>query len=221
MIHSPPPWNLRGDGYILLYRFSAQTQLGGQAGFVPPELQPHFRGGLGAVMLVDYKDTPVGPYHELLFIPGFFDFHGQSFPSISKIYVSTWASIVNGRENWRIPKEEAQFASYQRGNVERIRIQQPDGSLIADITLEMSRWRFPITTGVVPPALRTVVQNDPIKSYEITLAGQGWAQPTHLHHVRVDPTYFPDFTQGQLLTAVRVSNFSLTFPVPQFGPPVT
>lgn len=215
---APPPWQLRGDGYILLYKFP--PALGGQAGFVPSALQPHFRGGVGAVMYVDYTETPVGPYQELLFIPGFFDFQGESYPSISKIYVSTWESILNGRDNWRIPKEEAHMSRYQRGQTERVIIWNPDNELIAELTLHNKNLTLPLTTAVLPPRLRTVVQNDPVKTFATTLAGRGWMQPTQLLQARVNPAYFPDFTQGRLLTAVHVTDFHLTFPTPTFGPPL-
>lgn len=218
-IKAPPPWELQGDGYILLYKFPAV--LGGSAGFVDPALQPHFRGGVGAVMFVDYGETPVGPYHELLFIPGFFDWHGQLFPSISKIYVSTQASIVNGRENWRIPKDEARFERYAQGQTERLVITLPSGERVVDMHLHRKNLRLPLTTAVLPPRLRTIVQNDPVKSYETTLSGRGWAQPAQLLYARVNPATFPDFTQGRLLTAVCVRPFHLTFPMPQFGPPIT
>ena len=46
----PPPWQLTGNGIILLYHFPRA--------FVEPWLQPELRnaflGGIGAVMCVDY-----------------------------------------------------------------------------------------------------------------------------------------------------------------------
>ncbi len=212
--NAPAPWDLRGSGYILFYRPTAVW--GSDFGFVQPALQPHFRGGVGAVMLVDYADSPVGPYDELLFMPGFFDFQGQSFLTISKIYVSTQVSVVNGWANWRIPKEEARFARYTQGQTERVVIQTPSGERIADMTLHRKNVRLPVTTAVVPPHLRTIAQPDPVKTYETTLAGRGWVAPAQLLHARVNPAYFPDFSQGRLLTAVHVTDFSLTFPVPTF-----
>lgn len=214
--HAPAPWDLRGSGYILFYRPTAVW--GGEASFVHPDHQPHFRGGVGAVMLVDYADSPVGAYDELLFIPGFFNFQGQgrAFPAISKIYVSTQVSVVNGWQNWRIPKEEAQFARYTQGQTERVIIQTSDGERIADMSLYRQKVRLPFTTAVVPPPLRTIAQPDPRQTYHTTLAGQGWLSPAQLLHARTNQAYFPDLTQGRLLMALHVSDFRLTFPPPTF-----
>jgi acetoacetate decarboxylase len=55
------------------------------------------------------QTSGVGPYKELLFIPGVFHINGRYTYSISKIYVSTEASVRSGIENWAIPKEVADF----------------------------------------------------------------------------------------------------------------
>jgi acetoacetate decarboxylase len=55
------------------------------------------------------QTSGVGPYQELLFIPGLFHIDGRYTFSISKIYVSTEASVRSGIENWAIPKELADF----------------------------------------------------------------------------------------------------------------
>jgi len=74
-----------------------------------------FRGGMGSVQIVRYRDTPVGPYDELVFIPGFFDTPGGKYGKqkknnrITRIYVSQKDTTWNGRENWNIPKHLARF----------------------------------------------------------------------------------------------------------------
>jgi len=104
---APAPWSLTGRGFVLLYYFPAAFNQ--QFGFMADYQQAGYKGGLGAVMLVDYNSSDVGPYYELLFIPGLFYLGGKLTFSISKIYVSSYDSLWNGRENWAIPKELAQF----------------------------------------------------------------------------------------------------------------
>ncbi|GAB3639487.1 acetoacetate decarboxylase family protein [Spirosoma arcticum] len=79
-------------------------------GFLAPYQQRAYWGWVGTVMLVDYETSPVGPYQELLFVPGLFRFGDTTSFSIAKIYVSTRASVWNGRQNWGIPKELAHFS---------------------------------------------------------------------------------------------------------------
>ncbi len=66
----PAPWQLRGEGYLFLYRFTRGWLL--EHGAIPPQLAARFVGGLGALMLVDYQSGTADPYRELLFMPGKF-----------------------------------------------------------------------------------------------------------------------------------------------------
>jgi len=71
----------------------------------------NFQGGSGLVQIVRYTEGPVGPYDELIIVPGAFK-NPVAPPSlrITRIYVSTLASVYNGRKNWNIPKHLAKFA---------------------------------------------------------------------------------------------------------------
>ena len=112
----PAPWMLHGKGYIFLYRF--KKDFVERSGNIPEYLKDSFIGGFGSVMLVDYESSEAGPYGELLFIPGKFRFNGRKLDTISKIYVSTMESVVNGRANWGIPKEKADFSFEKSGDDE-------------------------------------------------------------------------------------------------------
>ena len=63
-----PPWKLKGDGYIILYKFNNKFLEDNRA--IPPFLKEKRVKGYGAVMLVDYKESNVGLYQELLLITG-------------------------------------------------------------------------------------------------------------------------------------------------------
>lgn len=63
-------------------------------------------GGLGAFMIVRYTDTPVGPYDELVVIPGSYSYHTgneverrkmNQNPRVTRIYVSQKDTLYNGR----------------------------------------------------------------------------------------------------------------------------
>jgi hypothetical protein len=105
----PPPWTLRGTVYTLtmtpldklpvkayspLERQSANTTAG------------TYKGILGTIQIIRYKDSPVGPYDELLIIPGFFQYpytnaarsvEKKSNIRVSRIYVSQKYTCWNGR----------------------------------------------------------------------------------------------------------------------------
>ncbi|HOS96166.1 MAG TPA: hypothetical protein PLU54_00795, partial [Deltaproteobacteria bacterium] len=84
VISAPAPWVLTGQGCIALVRLSRDFVE--EQGFVPDALKGRFAGGVGMVMYVDYRSSDVGPYREILFIPGMFDVGGRKYFSISRIF---------------------------------------------------------------------------------------------------------------------------------------
>ncbi|KAK7942400.1 uncharacterized protein PG986_011513 [Apiospora aurea] len=119
----PAPWSLHGTVYSI-------------ASVLPPSDLPvkaygplersssayvaaaEYVGLLGMIQIIRYTDSPVGPYDELLMVPGYFkyphvDEQGRRSerlnPSITRIYVSQKYTAKNGRMNWNIPKHLAKF----------------------------------------------------------------------------------------------------------------
>jgi len=72
------------------------------------------RGGIGSVQIIRYHMSSVGPYDELLIVPGAFK-PPPGCPNqgpglrVTQIYVSSLESVLNGRRNWNIPKKLARF----------------------------------------------------------------------------------------------------------------
>jgi hypothetical protein len=100
----PAPWTLRGDIYGAT--FVPLTGLPTKA--YPPlerqyvsEAYGKFIGGIGMIQVIRYTESPVGPYDELLIIPGFFNYDGPNGPrknvQITRIYVSQKYTCWNGR----------------------------------------------------------------------------------------------------------------------------
>lgn len=222
MLTAPPPWTLTGNGVILIAHFPeafVRTQ-----GFLAPYQQRAYRGWIGTIMLVDYQTSPVGPYQELLFIPGLFRFANKTSFSISKIYVSTQASVRNGRHNWGIPKEQADFSFVPR----------PDGSQVISVssqgepvlTLRAKPWgiQFPITTRLMP-GFRIVQKQLTAPEYGPKMTGTflltrpsatGTARLASLSDVQVNASLFPAFDSIRPLAALSVENVQMTFPAPSF-----
>ncbi|KAF2820542.1 hypothetical protein CC86DRAFT_374237 [Ophiobolus disseminans] len=114
------PWAMKAESYMLFMRLKELPK-----GVYDPlqeewsdEENGKFQGGLGAVMVVRYLDTPVGPYDELILVPGNFAVPqpASGLPKIpkralriSRIYVSQRTTVYNGRLNWNIPKHLARF----------------------------------------------------------------------------------------------------------------
>ncbi len=209
----PAPWQLQGEGYILLYRF--KRDFVEREGRVPAFLRGCFRGGLGSVMLVNYASSDAGPYGECLFIPGKFRFRGKRLNSITKIYVSTQESVVNGRANWGIPKEQADFSFEPAGDgTECVRVTLPEGQALC-MSLKSFGPAFPVSTRLLPFPL---VQEHEGSLFYTNFFGKGKGRLARVLNVETDPALFPDLSSVKPLALVRVAPFSITFPVAESEP---
>lgn len=203
----PAPWDLRGKGYIFLYKFSKEFVV--QNGNVPEFLNGAFAGGFGSMMLVDYEESNAGPYGELLFIPGKFRFGGKKLDTISKIYVSTMESVVNGRANWGIPKEKADF-SFEKisDGTEKVSV-TVNGKSAAEFTLKSGRLSFPVSTKLLPFPL---VQKYEGKQYYTSFFGKGKGHFARITGMKINPALFPDVSVCRPIAVIRVEPFNITFP---------
>ena len=202
----PAPWTLRGEGIILLFRFKKSWV--DQAANLPEYLQQKFRGGFGYVMLVDYQESPVGPYKELLFIPG--KFGEEKLQSITTIFVDSEASTLNGRANWAIPKQTADFHWQKEKGLDRVDVTL-NGKPVFQASIRSGGISFPMNTGLLPIRLRQELEDQVLFTQP---EGKGWGKLAHMQEVEVDPQLFPDIRGIKPILALKVSPFTLTFPKP-------
>ncbi len=216
--NAPAPWQLHGRGYIAMLRFPEGSDA--QDAFLPPTLAGRRgRSRYGWMMFVDYQSSDVGPYHELLFIPGSFPFaDGQHHLSISRIFVSSMDSVVNGQHNWGIPKDVAQFdVRYNDAGVDRVRVSK-DGTVFAELEFSSLPIWLPFSTALVPRGMRTLGQHHDGQTYIYTPSASGWVKPARLRRARFNAAVFPDLAQVRPVLAVQTPRFRMTFPVSQVIP---
>ncbi len=204
----PPPWHLTGRGLVLLYRFPKGWA--SQHGHLAPYQRETLAGRWGAVMLVDYATSGVGPYRELLCLPGQLEVGGKSRFSISKIYVSTQASVVNGRQNWGIPKEQADF-DWNAGpyGSQGVRV-QTGGHDVLTARFRPFGFRFPLTTALLPLRLHQQLDDE---AFETQPTATGWGRLARVSELTVDPALFPNLNGLKPLLAVWIDSFRMVFPV--------
>lgn len=203
----PAPWNLNGSGYIILYKFSKEFV--NKEANVPEFLKDKYSGGFGSVMLVNYKESNAGPYGELLFIPGKFKFNNQRLDTISKIYVSTMESVINGQKNWGIPKQKADFKFTDLGNNKENVVVSLDSDKIIDVTIKHGDFSFPVSTKLLPFPLVQEYEN--IYFYT-NFYGNGKGTFGRIEKMEVNSSLFPDISKCTPIAIVRVDPFEITFP---------
>ncbi len=202
------PWNLKGYGYILIYKFKKEWIM--ESPHIDDEVKQNFKGGFGSIMLVNYKSSNVGPYKELLFIPSSFSIKNKKKKRISKIYVSTQESVENGKRNWAIPKEFANFKFIKTDrNSENIIVSKNNIDFF-NINLQSSSLMFPVNTNLMPFPL---AQRYNDKIYFTKFNGKGWGRFTKIKNISVNSDYFPSFASKPLI-AIKIQPFNINFPKP-------
>ena len=168
-------------------------------------------------MFVDYAESGCGPYRELLFLPGAFPFDdGRRHFTISRILVSTWDSVVNGRNNWGIPKDRADFevtTDAARARAVRAGDERRPRAVRAALRRRCDSHRgCPVNGGLVPASLRTLAQRFRGRTYYYAPQARGRVRPGRLLSWRFDAELFPDLAGAAVVAALRVESFRMTFP---------
>lgn len=114
----PAPWKLRGDVFSFPFWTNKEqiakadaagitySPLEAKGGYASHEGNEHL-GGMGMIQIIRYSESPVGPYDELILIPGFWEYvieeKGKRVKKrntrITRIYVSQKYTCWNGRKS--------------------------------------------------------------------------------------------------------------------------
>lgn len=210
----PAPWRLSGSGWIVAMRLPEGSPA--RTAFLDASIAGELRSPFALLMYVDYAASPCGPYRELLLIPGHVPFEdGRRHYTISRIVVSTWASVVNGRRNWGIPKDRADFDVATIGGEERIRVRSDDGREMCELRFARRTIapRLPVPGPLIPSGMRTLAQRYAGCSYYYAPGSSGWVRPGKLVGWSFDAALFPDLRGAAILAALQVDSFDMTFPL--------
>jgi hypothetical protein len=139
----PSPWLVRGSAVVIIGRLNrarARQLVAGPRGLLAAP-------GLGSVCvlgLIQYDETPVGPYSELALIPGLF---WRQLPGmlVSHMLVDSARSRMGGRALWGLPKELARFT----WGTQRVSVATPEETPL--VTLSWTT-RPRQTSLFIPPA---------------------------------------------------------------------
>lgn len=213
-IDAPAPWQLRGDLYVSMLRFPRAML--DHCSFTAESLHGHRRPSrCGYLMFADYHQSPVGPYQELLFIPGAFLFgDGRRHWSVSRIFVSSPHSAVNGQRNWGLPKQTADFR-LQRSRRGELQVEVSRGrQTFAELALATRALSLPFRTALLPTKLRTLGQRMDGIDYICMPELGGRLHAARLLRARADAAIFPDLGRGRAVATLAALDATLRFPPP-------
>lgn len=211
VLTAPAPWQLRGRAYVSLLRFPDYAPERDR--FVPDTLQDQrIRSPWGALMFVDYSHSDVGPYHELLYIPGAFPFaDGNDHASITRIFVSSLDSVVNGRRNWGIPKDLAEFdVRYRAWGVE-VEVSR-EGRRCASLAFRHYPLGLPVLGALVPGRLRGLGHHRDGKTFLCTPRASGLALLARCTRLKLEAAEFPEVPRERVAASVYLPAFRMRFP---------
>ncbi|TGK07998.1 acetoacetate decarboxylase [Leptospira semungkisensis] len=207
--HYPAPWSLTGEGY--LFPLFGKKSYNAEMAFLDEEDRKSYRGGLGSLMLVNYERSNVGPYYELLYIPGNFEHKGKNYKRITRIFVSSQTSVEEGIRNWAIPKERADFTWKKEGSLTKIEVSR-NGKTFFKIEIRSLGFGFPVNTSVLPYVL--LQKEEDGTKLSTAFIGKGKGKLSRIESVWSDETVFPDFVKGGgFKTGIFADPFDLIFPV--------
>ncbi|MGH8517580.1 MAG: acetoacetate decarboxylase family protein [Panacagrimonas sp.] len=214
---APAPWDLAGQGYIFAL-WMPQDVLDHRS-FVPPQTPRAGRGRLAFAMYVDYANSDVGPYHELLYIPGKLRFAPDDARlSITRIFVSSEASVLNGRLNWGIPKDRCDFDVRYGEKSDHVELRGDDGRAFAELDIEPFGPRLPAPMKWTPRAWRTLSQVREGSRFTYVPQASGRFRLARVRSWRFDASMFPDLARGRVLAAMKITDFHMRFPVAAVSP---
>lgn len=214
---APAPWVLRGSGFMTYW--SLPPALTAVNAYSPEQIGAVPAGGPALVIVVEYAESPVGPYGEVFIAPQLYRLpDGRRCNAISRIYVGCQPSVVNGRANWGIPKELAHFDVTRAGARDERYQASFEGQRFLDIGFRAHGPRLPLTSSLLPAPLRRYVQCFEGTAFEFDLRLRGWMRWARVTDVTIDPRRFPDLAQGRLLAALQVTDFEMHMPVPRRTP---
>lgn len=204
---------MEGEGFVFVLQ--NKNSFLNKYGFIDYREGVEPKLGIGAMMLVDYANSPVGPYQELLFVPALMSFKGNgksvSRFSVSKIYVSSQASVDNGINNWGIPKELAEFEKKVDSQRTTVRVKIGDVS-IAEFELSNGSFSFPISTSIFPLKLAQLLDGNLLLT---TSAAKGKGRLAKVLKAKINEKYFPPILKNQILFGMKIENFQMTFLQPK------
>ena len=197
-----------GRAYISAYNFPKNFI--SHDAFIGGKLKGKYCGGFGALIYADYATSEIGPYKELIFIPGKFDVDGECRYAATKIYVSTPAAINTAGDGYFGPKEVATFKEEQLSDtLMHLSVHKGRNRVIS---VEIATWsgiHFPLSTNVVSFPMLQMLRGEErlLWQYE----GECTATMARIESVLVRPALFPDVAAFSPLASFYFESFSLNF----------
>ncbi len=205
-----PPWQCHGEAYILNYWASPHLLEHAQAF----NLTASRSGHMLHVILLRYRDTPIGPY-DALFIVDHPIINKQRLSLVPKIFVSTQESAIYGQQFWGLPKEVAQFTWTNTSSGMFCEIQHAQQCMMIQLNHHRHSPSFYINSHQLPDSILNIRQHWQGQHYHFIPQFRGQLcklKSVQWHNI---DNLFPDFTQARYIHSFYMPEFQLILPAAQ------
>ncbi|OAX80561.1 hypothetical protein ACJ72_05106 [Emergomyces africanus] len=205
----PSPWlNMKAQFFCSVGRAkgipeASYADLEAQSSFADPAASGQFKGRACTVMIVRYLESPVGPYDEILWIPGWFETPSKmaSNTRITRIYVSSKECIYNDTPS-TMPYSGVEISLPSKPDQPFAVLQFSPVTVLSKLSIPMNTAYAPINLLLgMPP----IPESDSWK--EDALVGtkewcyakvdvSGWARMVRVEGKLGDGQYFPELPTG-------------------------
>jgi len=162
------------------------------------------------VMLVNYEESPVGGYHELLYCRRR-RFDGVARWHVDPIVVSSHDSVEGGRANWGFPKSHACFdVAAQDGDVTTM-ASDDDGRVFAEIEAAGFGPRLPVSSRFVPDKWLEFTQERDGQRFDFSAQVSCDVRLARARRMTLSAP-FPSLDVGGVRLALHLPRFEIEFP---------
>lgn len=202
-----PPWHLTGSAFVLNYWLS-------------PNLLKNFKfftqnsvtaGRLVHILLIRYKNTPVGPYDALVLIDHPI-VRKMRISTIPVIFVSSAPSIQLGQDFWGLSKQLASFdwQEYSDYTICTIRFQQEE----IKIQLEQHKNSptIYINSHQIPEAILNFKQRLQQTHYQFVPKFRSKICKLKQVSWPINADFFPNLNQARYIQSFYIADFELILP---------
>ncbi|MEO0562020.1 MAG: acetoacetate decarboxylase family protein [Chloroflexota bacterium] len=216
MPSSPPsaPWKLNGSGYIFLYQLT-QDHID-TTNSVEPWLAPHRTGDLSALMVFDWRQTPVGPYREMVFAPGRYKWAGRRYYHFARQYVTSPDAAAYGPKLWGTPDTLAEIDIVREDERTKTITVNHNSKAIFNASVTDGLLRFPFNTFFNPFRVK-LLQRHPDDGKTLSIeprAGGTLSLTGTLESITTNGGGLPSLDSLKPLALVEAVSLRLTFPIP-------
>lgn len=219
----PAPWVLKGKGILLVSRFDADELQ--KNPLTALWLKKRCLGGRGYYLALNFEKSPVGPYSELLVLPGKFQASQGKRHAIAQSFCDSADAIFNYSENWGLDTAPSAIAFGQDEDRMRFSVQAPrsqDATQFKDSHQSSSEKIFSLESKAFGPrlpfasgsSLIRLISEQGKKRFYLGFSIKGSFRAAKIEDLNFDSEHLIVPAESAQVRAFHLEDFEIELPIP-------